>query len=1453
MSILSRIATLLRPILFACLSFLSVEALSLSNPPADSDSDGVADTSDQCDNTPAGEAVDSNGCSSSQIDSDGDGRKDNVDVFPNNPNEWADLDGDGIGDNADTDRDGDGFSNTDEATAGSNPNDANSVPADLDNDGIPDFKDDDRDGDGVANASDAFPDDASEASDLDGDGVGDNADSDRDGDGISNDYEAQVGTDPNDASSRPTDLDGDGIPDALDNDIDGDGVDNVADAFPANPSEWSDLDNDGIGDNSDSDRDGDGISNDYETQAGTNLNDPANVPSDIDGDGIPDVLEEDRDGDGVANVDDAFPDDPNESADLDNDGIGDNADTDRDGDGISNDYEVQLGFDPNDASSSPADLDADGLPDSLDNDRDGDGVNNDEDVFPDNAAESSDLDGDGIGDNADTDRDGDGISNEYETQLGFDPDNAQSKPVDSDADGIPNELDSDRDGDGVENNSDAFPDDATETSDLDGDGIGDNADSDRDGDGISNAHEEQLGTDPNDAASKPSDIDTDGIPDALDDDKDGDGFPNETDAFPEDANESSDLDGDGVGDNADLDRDGDGISNQHETQLGTDANDPNDTPADLDGDSIPDALDNDRDGDGVNNDLDAFPNDPSETSDLDGDGVGDNIDLDRDGDGVNNLDDIFPDDPSEWADSDGDGIGDNADTAVGGSIDWSQENTIVGTGEREFVVTLQSNDTLNGKGSNDILMGGEDDDLYIIARGDGHDRIIDSSGQNTVKFDSSIAFSDVSSGFKRQGNDLVLEIGSNVDQSLRVQDFFAIANTIQGLEFENEGLFPSSQIYSAFGASAPTKVIAARTLILGNQDGNQLNGTNAGEVVVSGKGRDTLQALKGDDVLVGGEGHDTYAISLDGGNDFIVDTAGSNTIQFSPDISVSQFSTSRIGNDLIINIATTPSATVRVYGFFELTETITNMRFANGSYISDLQIYAAYNAPEPTESVTILDILSVEPNADYDGDGVINQDDKCPLTPAGESVDADGCHDSDGDGVSDLNDICPSTPVSEFTSVDVSGCSDSQRDTDKDGVTDNTDTCPNTIPGWEVDATGCADYQRDTDNDGVNDNNDVCPATPENESADSEGCSESQRDTDNDSVFDHIDQCPGTSAGSAVDANGCALDQRDTDQDGVNDGIDECPTTPAGESVDAVGCGAGERDTDNDGILDSIDTDDDNDGYLDVDDELPLDPAEHLDTDRDGIGNNADSDDDGDTYSDTQEAADGTDPLNWQDNKWSQKAVKSYIPQTGITTSFIDGDDGALRSGTPRVYERAAAGYVIDKQNNLYWQDSPENKDMAVSWVEARDYCDNLDQGNINIWRLPTILELFMLMDQEKNYVGEGLGSNSQPLIPDAFQFVAEANDGWSDAHYPTYWSSTRPTVGSVSNGRWTLKFYTTHNSTARQHLQGKALSDKVSGSSGQNSYCLNRFIAKAKLIRNNKLQLIGTSTKSRQRIVRIC
>jgi len=108
---------------------------------SDDDNDTVPDGIDAC---PLGAINwvsnsrtdnDRDGCrdSSEDQDDDNDGVNDRDDLFPLNPNESADADSDGIGDNADTDDDNDGLADTEEQRLGTNP-----YNRDSDNDGLDD-------------------------------------------------------------------------------------------------------------------------------------------------------------------------------------------------------------------------------------------------------------------------------------------------------------------------------------------------------------------------------------------------------------------------------------------------------------------------------------------------------------------------------------------------------------------------------------------------------------------------------------------------------------------------------------------------------------------------------------------------------------------------------------------------------------------------------------------------------------------------------------------------------------------------------------------------------------------------------------------------------------------------------------------------------------------------------------------------------------------------------------------------------------------------------------------------------------------------------------------------------------------------------------------------------------------------------------------------------------------
>ncbi|MCP2506972.1 MAG: hypothetical protein NLN64_01580 [Candidatus Thalassarchaeaceae archaeon] len=85
-------------------------------------------------------------------DDDDDGFLDNVDVFPNDPEEWSDNDGDGTGNNADQDDDNDGYVDLIEMDCLSDPLNSSSIPLDNDGDSICDPIDEDIDGDELPNA-----------------------------------------------------------------------------------------------------------------------------------------------------------------------------------------------------------------------------------------------------------------------------------------------------------------------------------------------------------------------------------------------------------------------------------------------------------------------------------------------------------------------------------------------------------------------------------------------------------------------------------------------------------------------------------------------------------------------------------------------------------------------------------------------------------------------------------------------------------------------------------------------------------------------------------------------------------------------------------------------------------------------------------------------------------------------------------------------------------------------------------------------------------------------------------------------------------------------------------------------------------------------------------------------------------------------------------------------------
>jgi len=292
---------------------------------------------------------------------------------------------------------------------------------DADNDGIPDYFDDlawdafdfadidgdrignnidlDDDGDGYADEVDVFPFDGTEWADNDLDRLGNNADFDDDNDGAPDvfdnvpynglgafDIEADVSNKENDMvpngfpSFEPP-VDGKYKLKTVDIDYDGDGYEQPkmfcllttflscefeeginTDVFPFDGTEWADNDMDKLGNNLDPDDDNDGVPDVWDDFA---LDDVTSVTetryADSDQDGTPNIEDNDLDGDGSENAVDVYPFDPLESSDNDLDTIGDNSDPDDDNDGVPDMWD-DLPYD----KDYWRDRDSDGIADELD-------------------------------------------------------------------------------------------------------------------------------------------------------------------------------------------------------------------------------------------------------------------------------------------------------------------------------------------------------------------------------------------------------------------------------------------------------------------------------------------------------------------------------------------------------------------------------------------------------------------------------------------------------------------------------------------------------------------------------------------------------------------------------------------------------------------------------------------------------------------------------------------------------------------------------------------------------------------------------------------------------------------------------------------------------------------------------------------------------------------------------
>ena len=205
-----------------------------------------------------------------------------------------------------------------------------------------------------------------------------------------------------------------------------------------------------------------------------------------------------------------------------------------------------------------------------------------------------------------------------------------------------------------------------------------------------------------------------------------------------------------------------------------------------------------------------------------------------------------------------------------------------GTAGDDFIQTTDHGERIEGRGGNDVLLGGMGDDVYVSVFG-GFDYIQDFAGLDELQMGSGISPDQVQRVRLNGSDDLILRVAGTGDQVTLVGWFFHPTNQIERVVFEDDTVW------------APAETESLR--YFGTAGDDFIQTTDHGERI-EGRG--------GNDVLLGGIGDDVY-VSVFGGFDYIQDFAGLDELQMGPGVSPDQVQRVRLNgsDDLILRVAGT--------------------------------------------------------------------------------------------------------------------------------------------------------------------------------------------------------------------------------------------------------------------------------------------------------------------------------------------------------------------------------------------------------------------------------------------------------------------------------------------------------------------------------------------------------------------
>ena len=209
-----------------------------------------------------------------------------------------------------------------------------------------------------------------------------------------------------------------------------------------------------------------------------------------------------------------------------------------------------------------------------------------------------------------------------------------------------------------------------------------------------------------------------------------------------------------------------------------------------------------------------------------------------------------------------------------------------GDGDDKLIVRYGNNCTLNGGKGNDTLYGGDGNDIFVYANGEGNDTIIDyAAGQDTLQISNGTISQ---TALTNSNEDLVFAFGdgnitlkNSATKAISLKDgrgSYTASGTAITLGADFTGTMDSNA-YLATVVTIDGRTATEAVDITGNAIDNTIYSSQGGGTIQGGAGNDIIYGGSGDDILYGGDGAD-YLFGGTGNNE-LNGGAGADTFVYS--------------------------------------------------------------------------------------------------------------------------------------------------------------------------------------------------------------------------------------------------------------------------------------------------------------------------------------------------------------------------------------------------------------------------------------------------------------------------------------------------------------------------------------------------------------------------------------------